>query len=444
VTPDDRVQAALHEHQRQLHEYVEEVDYAAHIGAPLPPLTPAAARLLGFNGTAPVSLSDAPGPTLIRLSDVKPERVSWQWRGRLPAGKLVVVDGDPAVGKSTLSTDFAARTTTGTPWPDGAECPAGDVVILSAEDGLADTIRPRVDAAGGDPTRVHALTEIRYNDGDGTPRTRPVTLADVAQIEAAVVKVGARLLIVDVLMAYLPGRVDSHRDQDIRTVLAELSALAERTGVCILLLRHLNKATGGNPLYRGGGSIGIVGAARAAMLAAVDPDDETRRVLAVTKSNLAAMPPALAYRLVDSPEHGCARVEWHGTTDHQAADLLGRHDDDDDRTERDEAVEWLTGYLEAHDWQVNAGEATRAASAQGITKTTLHNARRRAGIVSIKDGLRGGWVWRDPGRFTEGSEDSSSQDREPSEPSPEPSGSDDLAVAIAADVLGAVVIPATP
>ncbi len=334
------------------------------------------------------------GPTLITLSTVAAEHVSWLWPARLPAGKLVVLDGDPAVGKSTLSVDLAARLSTGTSWPDGAPCPTGDVIVLSAEDGLADTIRPRLDAAGADPARVHALTEVRYFDAEGTLSSRSVTLADARLIEQAVVKVGARLVIVDVLMAYLPGQVDSHRDQDIRSVLSELAALAERTGCCILLLRHLNKAPGGNPLYRGGGSIGIVGAARAAMLAATDPDDDNRRVLAVTKSNLAAMPSALGYRLVDSPDHGCARVEWLGATDHLAGELLGRHEADDDRTERDEAAEWLVGYLNDHGGEVKAGDAIKAAGQDGIAKTTLTRARQRAGVVSVKAGMSGGWVWK--------------------------------------------------
>jgi len=367
-----------------------------------------------------------PGPVMVRLSDVQPERVSWLWPGRLPAGKLVVLDGDPAVGKSTLATDWAARISTGTPWPDGAPCPAGSVLVLSAEDGLADTIRPRVDAAGGDPAKVFALTEIRYLDDGGQQRARSVTLADVDSIRAAVVRVGARLIIVDVFMAYLPTRVDSHRDQDVRTVLGELAGLAEATGVCILLLRHLNKGTGGNPLYRGGGSIGIVGAARAAMIAAVDPDDETRRVLAVTKSNLAAMPPAMAYRLVDSPDDGCARVEWDGTTGHLAGDLLGHHDDDE-RTERDEAVEWLTTYLDDRGGEAPATEITKAAAqALGLHVRTLRRARDRAGIDKRKAGFGGGWTWylrsgQAEGDI-EGDEGDSSQGTVPYAPSMSPSG----------------------
>ncbi|MDP9165421.1 MAG: AAA family ATPase [Actinomycetota bacterium] len=348
--------------------------------------------------------------TLVALDTVQPERVAWLWPGRLPLGKLAVLDGDPAVGKSTLSIDITARVTRGHAWPDGTPCPAGNVLLLSAEDGLADTIRPRLDAAGADSRRVHALTEVRYLDTEERERVRSVSLADVAAIEQAVNQHQAVLVVVDVLMAYLPSGTDSHRDQDIRTVLAGLAGLAERTGSCLLLLRHLNKATGGSPLYRGGGSIGIVGAARAAMLAAVDPDDDTRRVLAVTKSNLAAMPPALAYRLVDSPADGCAKVTWEGVTGHHAADLLGRVEGQEERHERDEAADWLRDFLEERGGKAPASDAQKAARALGIARSTLDRARARAGVTSSKGGFSEGWTWSLPAPRTH---------EDPEGPSPE-------------------------
>lgn len=358
------------------------------------------------------------GGVTVSLADVEPERVSWLWYGRLPLGKIVVLDGDPSVGKSTTAVDCAARVSTGSPWPDGAANRRGSVLLLSAEDGLADTIRPRLDAAGGDPHRVHALTEVRYVDEEGRSRARPVTLADLEQIEAAVRRVRALLVVVDVMMAFLPSKVDSHRDQDVRGVLSGLAAMAERTGACVLLLRHLNKSSGGSALYRGGGSIGIIGAARVGLLAATDPEDETRRVLAGTKSNLAPLPDALSYRLVDSPEHGCARVEWLGVSQHSAGALLAVMPDGEERTERDEAADWLTKYLIDSGGEAIAADAIKAAARDGIAKTTLHRARGRAGVTSTKDGFGGPWVWRlDERRFREGSEDPSLRDREPSEPS---------------------------
>ncbi|MDQ6849430.1 MAG: AAA family ATPase, partial [Actinomycetota bacterium] len=165
---------------------------------------------------------DAPG--VVRLADVQPERVSWLWPGRLPLGKLVVIDGDPSTGKSTLMLDLAARITTNTPFPDGTrpgDGPAGaGVLLLSAEDGLADTIAPRLIAAGADLEWVHALTEVPVRDQDGITKMVPPSLPrDIPVIRRIVEDESVSLVIVDVLMAYLNGKVDSHRDQDVRGVL---------------------------------------------------------------------------------------------------------------------------------------------------------------------------------------------------------------------------------
>jgi putative DNA primase/helicase len=342
-----------------------------------------------------VELLEVSTATVVTLADVEPERVTWLWDGHLPAGKLVMLDGDPSVGKSTLAIDWAARLSTGAPWPDGTGCPLGDVLVLSAEDGLADTIRPRLDAAGGDPARVHALTDVTFRDDEGNLRQRSVTLADVEQINFAIAKFGARLVIIDVLMAYLPAKVDSHKDQDIRSVLARLADLGEKTGCCILLLRHMNKSSGVNPLYRGGGSIGIVGAARAGFVAATDPDDETRRVLASTKQNLAPEPESMAYRLVGA-DNGAAKVEWLGSSTATASTLLAAHERDDERSERDEAVEWLIDYLSANGGQADRKDLLKLARADGISESTLKRARTRAGIEVTRQGFGGGSVWSLP------------------------------------------------
>ena len=335
-------------------------------------------------------------PVVTTLADVTAERIVWLWPGRLPGGKLVIVDGDPAVGKSTVAVDWAARVSTGSPWPDGAPCARGDVVILSAEDGLADTIRPRLDAAGGDPARVHALTGVRVVDEDGTPGERPVTLADVATIRAAVERHHALLLIVDVLMAYLPGGTDSHRDQDVRAVLSRVARVAEDTGCTVVLLRHLTKGSAGSsPLYRGGGSIGIIGAARAGYVVAVDPDDDTgaRRVIAATKCNLAAAPDSLAYTLVPDEATGTARVAWHGVHAADAATLLRPAFGDDERTERDAAAEWLTDYLTEHAGRADWTAIRAAGRRDGHAERTLQRARTRASVATQRDGFPARTVW---------------------------------------------------
>lgn len=349
--------------------------------------------------TAQTWPDDAPEehePSVITLSDVATEQVRWVWPGRIPAGKLIILDGDPSVGKSTVTLDWAARVSTGSPWPDGAPCTAGDVLLLTAEDGLADTVAPRLAAAGGNPTRVHVLTETVVPDRDGTPRRVPPSLPrDISTIQRLVTDRGVRLMLVDPFMAYLPGAVDSHRDQDVRGVLHALATMADRTGCAVVLIRHLNKAGGGHALYRGGGSVGIVAAARAALLIARDPDDPTgaRRVMAITKSNLAAEPPALAYQLVGDPDRGCARVEWEpDPTSHTAGELLRTGPADEDG--RSETREWLVGYLTDQGGEAAANDVLRAGAAHGYTRDMLHRAKRAAGVEAAKSSMGGGWVWR--------------------------------------------------
>lgn len=329
---------------------------------------------------------------LTTLSDVQPECVSWLWPGRIPVGKLVTLDGDPGLGKSTLALAFAATISTGGAWPDGSRCEhRGAVLLMSAEDGLADTVRPRLDAAGADVSNVHAIEGVPIVDEDGERTLRPPTLADLAALEDAISRTGARLLVIDVIMAYLPDGTDSHKDQDIRRVLSRLAALSDRTGCTILLLRHLNKASGRDPLYRGGGSIGIVGAARAGLLVAPDPDDPERRVLASVKSNLGAAPDSLTYRLVGSGDYGVARVQWEGVTAHTARALLAPADDSDDRNEVDG---WLRDYLEA-EGRANARDVIRDGKLAGFSEDQIKKARRRIGAATIRQGFGRGstFIW---------------------------------------------------
>ncbi|PSK99757.1 AAA domain-containing protein [Haloactinopolyspora alba] len=333
------------------------------------------------------------------LSAVVPESVQWLWPDRLPVGKLVVLDGDPSTGKSTLTLDLAARVSAGKPWPDGAvSAGPADVLLLSAEDGLGDTVRPRLDAAGADVARVHALVDVPLTDEDEvTHRVPPQLPRDIGHIERIVHDYDVRLVVVDVLMAFLAGGVDSHRDQDVRAVLHRMSVMAERAGCTVLLVRHLNKAGAGSPMYRGGGSIGIIGAARAAYLVARDPDDEGRRIVAVTKSNLAVEPPSLAYRLVDDPDNGCARVEWEaGTVEHTAATLLRGPVDEDERTERDEAAQWLRDYLADSGGQAASKDIFKAARTAGHSERTLKRAKQRAGITHQSSGFPRTTYWELP------------------------------------------------
>ena len=340
-------------------------------------------------------------PVVYRLSEVKPERVDWLWRGFLPAGKLVTLDGDPGLGKSTLALDFSARVSTGTPWPDGAECGSGAVLLLSAEDGLADTIRPRLDAGGADASRVYALSAIPYCDDNGTWHERPPVIPiDLPVIAQLVERHKVRLVVVDVLMAYLDAHVNAHRDQDVRRALAPLARLADRTGACVVVLRHLNKSVGGPVLYRGGGSIGIVGAARVGLVTVLDPDDDTEatRVLAVAKNNLAPVPEAQRFQLVPDDLTGVARVHWLGADPRHVNDLMAHHGDADERTMHDEAAAWLQEYLTDCGGSAHSEDVKRDARVVGIAQRTLERARTRAGVETRRDGFGKGarYVWSLP------------------------------------------------
>jgi hypothetical protein len=366
----------------------------------------------------------AAGFHLTRLADVEPERVEWLWDGWLPRGKPVTLDGDPGLGKSTLALAITATVTTGGIWPDGSRCMyPGDVLLMSAEDGLADTVRPRADAAGADVTRVHAIEGVMTVEESGELVLRSPTLADITAIEEAIVRTDARLLIVDVIMAYLPTGTDSHRDQDVRRVLHRLAGVADRTSCTVLLLRHLNKAKGGDPLYRGGGSIGIVGAARAGMLVAADSDDPERRVLASLKSNLGPAPDSHAYRLVSSGDRGVACVQWEGRTEHTARTLLADHNDGDDEDRR-EVDGWLKAYLQDDGGAANARDVIRDGKLAGFSEDILKKARKRLRIHTNRHGFGRGStvVWSIDARID--AIDTNSQDLAPMSPMTAPMGSD--------------------
>lgn len=328
------------------------------------------------------------GDVGVLFSNVAPERVGWLWHSRIPRGKLTLVDGDPGTGKSSATTDLAARVSTGKAWPDGSKCEAGGVVIMSAEDGLADTIRPRLDAAGADPGRVLSLATISEDGYDRLPSVPD----DLDIIRRGVERVSASLVVIDPLMAFLSGDVNSHKDQDVRRALAPLARLAEDTGAAIVVVRHLNKASGGNPIYRGGGSIGIIGAARSGLLVAKDPEDERRRVLASIKSNLAPPAPSLAFVLTEA-DNGAVRVDWKGESSLDAAALLSAPVDQEEKSVLDEAMEFLRDALvRGPVWSVQVKKDARNAE---VSEATLRRAKTMLKVRSTKE-ADGSWSWSLP------------------------------------------------
>jgi hypothetical protein len=196
-------------------------------------------------------------------------------------------------------------------------------------------------------------------------------------------------------MAFLSGQVDSHRDQDVRRVLASLAYMASRTGAAVVIVRHMNKGTS-SALYRGSGSIGIVGAARAGLLVAPDRDDEGRRILAMSKSNLAKTPDALAYRIVEDERYGVARVVWDGSSTRTANDLVRPRVDEDEAPALAEAMRVLKEILA--DGPMAAGNVKRQAATAGVAERTLHRARQALGVTTRRQGFGQGafYVWAMP------------------------------------------------
>jgi len=341
---------------------------------------------------APGYPNEPPEAVVRRVADVSARRVRWLWPGRVALGTVTLLDGDPGLGKSQLTLDLAARVSCGCRMPpeeravpDPDRRPAG-VLLLSAEDDVASAIRPRLEAAGADLTRIHVLDAVRQGD-DSRPPMLPFDLDVVEQVIRAT---DALLVIIDPLMAYLDPEINSYRDQDVRRAMHRLKLLAERTGVAVLVVRHLNKATGGPALYRGGGSIGLVGAARSALVVGTDPQDAARRILAPNKCNLAAPPASLTFGV-----EACAdtsRIVWLGECALTADDVLARPRAEDRSNRVEQAVDWLRALLK--DFAYPSDEILAAAKAAGFRFDSVKDAKARLkadGLEHHKDGFTGRW-----------------------------------------------------
>lgn len=318
------------------------------------------------------------GLALVCAADVEPEPVNWIWPGHVSAGVVHVVDGVPGVGKSMFSCYLAGVITTGTAWPDGTKPEIGNVIMVNLEDDLARTLRPRLGAAGADLDRV-----FMFNDaGDGF--TLP---ADLDRLEAAILKHAAKIAIIDPLMAVLDGKVNTYRDQDVRRVLAALKALCGRTGCAVVLVRHLTKASGGPAIHRGGGSIGIIGAARVGLLLAMDPKDDSRRILATVKNNLGPFDPkhSTSWTITPGP-----RLEYAGTINVSADDLLLEQDEKRGRGRPEEkqtgAEEWLRKTLA--DGPMPSTLIMEQAKAAGYSEKTTKRARKE-----VAESFKVGETW---------------------------------------------------
>lgn len=334
--------------------------------------------------------SDQVGPpprsaVLVCFSDVQPEAVSWLWHPYIPRGKVTLLEGDPAAGKTWLALAIAAAVSRGWGLPDSdsgrpntsARGPER-VVYMSAEDGIADTLRPRLDRLGADVSFIHALTAAQNGDAEAA-----VTLQDIDVLEDALTRTGAAMLIVDPIQAFVGANVDMHRANEVRPVLARLSKLAEQYNCAVLCIRHLSKASADRALYRGLGSIDFTAAARSVLLAGRDPSDTDRRALVQIKNSLAHEGTALTYAIEDD----C--FMWCGLSDLTASGLLAADASESDRSALDEAKDLLSTLLNHAPRPTK--DVEREARAAGIADRTLRRAKAELGVRSQKVGEV--WHW---------------------------------------------------
>jgi hypothetical protein len=309
-----------------------------------------------------------------KVSNIVPMNVRWLWPDRIPFGMTTVLGGPPGAGKSTILYDLAAKTSR-----EGQA-----VLIITAEDHHAAVVRPRLEAASARLDMIDV-------------RTDPIELpADVDVIKAYAREVRAALVIIDPLVAFIGDDVNTHRDHHVRRVLAPLGEMAEATDVALVVVIHTNKGTVGDPLMRISGSIGFTGAARSVLVAVQDPNDDTRRILAVVKSNLARFPTPQAYRIEGATAGTitASRIHWLGDAPEVDVHELLALPDRRERP-RDEAVAFLIG-AGVKTIARPAKELEAAAAAAGINVRTLRRAREEVGVERWKAGMEGGWMWGPP------------------------------------------------
>lgn len=342
-------------------------------------------------------------PELTRVFDIQREEIEWIWPGRLPAGKLVTVAGDPGLGKSFLTMDIAARLSAGHPLPDeddqsrvdalerAPRHTPRDVIILSAEDDPGDTIRPRLEDAGANLNHVHMMTGVRFGEVSGQMRLDRDAMAIWRALKCMD---NPGLVIIDPITAYL-GNTDANSNADVRRVLHLLSRVAASMRVCILCVTHLNKSTQTKAQYRTMGSLAFTAAARMAWLVAKDPNKPDSRVLAPIKSNISGGAPGLRYKIVQREDALGPTVEYEIDPNPVTLEDLEPTGESDQPGELDEAIAWLKETL--RDGAMGAKEINRMAGEVGIAQKTLKRAKRQLGVRSERqsqgnDG-EGTWCW---------------------------------------------------
>ena len=298
---------------------------------------------------------------IIRMSDVELTPVEWLWKPYLPFGKLSVLQGNPGEGKTYFAMHLAAACTNGKLLPNMERMEPFNVIYQTAEDGLGDTVKPRLIEAGADLDRVLVIDDSEVQ----------LTLSD-ERIEKAIIENNARLVIIDPIQAYLGADVDMNRANEVRPIFMRLGQVAQRTGCAILLIGHLNKAAGMQSLQRGLGSIDIAAAVRSVMFIGKLKHDPTMRILTHEKSSLAPPGASLAFSLGD--EGG---FRWVGEYDITADEMLSGIEPQ--RETKTQQAKDLICTLLAGGKQVLSEDIDKAALERGIPGRTVRDAKRELG-----------------------------------------------------------------
>lgn len=357
-----------------------------------------------------MATSDAAGVEFRCLADVEAKPINWLWPGKIARGKVTMLAGNPGLGKSQVTASMAAIVTTGGQWPaDRARSVQGSVVFLSAEDDAADTIKPRLIAAGADLKRVFILDAVvDGSNAQGVPTSRQFNLrTDLDRLSALLDQLGhVALIVIDPITAYL-GDTDSHKNAEVRALLAPLGELAAKHGAAVVCVSHLNKSGNSEALMRVTGSLAFVAAARAAFLVARDPDDSNRRLFLPMKNNIGKDESGLAFsieshQLAGGIETSCIAWEAEAVTV-KADEALIPEGSAEDRSERQEAAEWLRDALA--EGPLSAKVVQQQAKQAGIAWATVRRAKDALGIKPAKTRFDGGWEWALPSKMLKTAED---------------------------------------
>ncbi len=340
-----------------------------------------------------IDLGDTEGRgTLVEVSSVPAGDVRWLWPGKIPIGKLSLLVGDPGRGKSLLTLDLATRLSLGAPWPDGQPntLRPSTTLLLSAEDDVGDTIRPRLEAMGAD---VRYVRSMRGLFGGGICRGFQFP-HDLPTLEEAVKNTpDVRLVVIDPLMAFLSAGT-ANSGSALRAFLATVQEMAERLGFAVIAISHLTKSSGAGLIYRAMGSLALVAASRAVWTLWPDMDEPERTFFIPLKCNLSAALHAHAYRIVASPLNPKQpTLIWEPEPIRMA--LLSTSTANPMPRMRDQqCVSWLRCLLK--NGPVPSSDLEKAAGEEGYGRIIFRRAKRILGVLHEPHGARGTWLCRLP------------------------------------------------